>query len=209
VKDISFDSMVRQLTIAFGSRGKIIFALGFWAAAFSSFITNSLIAGLMLSDGLGIGGQLNAMTTKVCATLALLVGMSAAVAVIEFESRPPQANTAIVEIQPKGVADGSPSTRAVAIPQPATAPKRDIKVTTIAIGQASSLVAVPLAAVAMVVVLFDRQATRGHGLPAWAKAFVLFGALVLLGVAVTTLTKLWPQLVQLFGGEQLASPLLP
>ena len=43
---------------------------------------------------------------------------------------------------------------------------------------------------AMVVVLFDRRAVGGRGLPLAVKAFVLFGAALLLGIAVVIYVKL-------------------
>ena len=63
ITEITFDSMVAQFQVAFGTYGKLVFCIGFWAAAFSSFIANTLIAGLLLSDGIGLGDKLDSLST--------------------------------------------------------------------------------------------------------------------------------------------------
>jgi hypothetical protein len=60
------------------------------------------------------------------------------------------------------------------------------------------MLAVHLGAIAMVVVLFDRRATKGRALPIWAKDFVLFGSVVLLGIAALTYWKIQPELYRIF-----------
>ncbi len=176
----SATAMASQLEGVFGPYAKIVFSLGFFSAAFSSFITNSLIGGVLLNDGLGFGGRLDSLPTKCFATLVLLIGMTTAIA--------------ITRVKP------SPTASAVG-PQTGDVSQviADRKVKAIAVGQASTMLAVPLGVIAMVVVLFDKRATGGRALPSWAKGFVLFGAIVLLGIAVMMFVKIRPRLAELVG----------
>jgi manganese transport protein len=68
-----------QLKPLFGSAALILFSLGLFAGAFSSFLVNAMIGGAMLSDGIGWGGKMDSASTKMLTTLALLVGMLVAV----------------------------------------------------------------------------------------------------------------------------------
>ncbi len=70
--------MAIQLEALFGSASKIIFSFGLWAAAYSSFTVNSIIAGGLLSDGLGLGRTMQEKWPKIFTVLALLVGMMVA-----------------------------------------------------------------------------------------------------------------------------------
>jgi manganese transport protein len=162
---VNFELMISQLEKGFGSYAKLIFSVGFFAAAFSSFITNSVIGGVLLCDGLGLGGRLESIPTKVFATLVLLIGMSTGLLIIFMEQ-----------------------TRAV-----------NLTVKAIALGQATTMLAVPLGTVAMVAVLFDRRANRGRPRSLWLKAFVLFGATVLLGIAAVMYVKIKPQVMGILG----------
>jgi hypothetical protein len=63
------------------------------------------------------------------------------------------------------------------------------------------MLAVPLGAIAMVVVLFDARAVKGRGLGLPAKAFVLFGCAVLLGIAVRIYVTIKPALMTILGLE--------
>jgi len=68
----------------FGDRAflaKSLFCLGLFSAAFSSFMVNAMIGGSMLSDGLGLGGDMDGRWPKVGTILALLTGMVVAVAI--------------------------------------------------------------------------------------------------------------------------------
>ena len=67
--------MAIQLEALFGPASKIIFSFGLWAAAYSSFTVNSIIAGGLLSDGLGLGRTMQDKWPKIFTVLALLVGM--------------------------------------------------------------------------------------------------------------------------------------
>lgn len=181
--NVGVGTMIKQLAEAFGPGARFIFALGFWAAAFSSFVTNSLIGGVLLNDGLGLGGRLDSTSTKVCATVVLLVGLGTSLIIIAGKDRPASAPVKAVRVAAPAAAPvttAAPATSA----QPEKEPKKlDRKVQAIAIGQACTLLAVPLGVVAMVIVLFDKRAVKGRALGWFGKAFVLFGAMVLLGVA--------------------------
>ena len=166
--------MASQLGLAFGNSAKYIFCAGFWAAAYSSFISNSLIGGVHISDGLGSTETEDAdpqplieqRRTKLFATAILLIGMCVAIAILLTEG------------------DGG----------------SDIKVKAIMLAQAVTLLAIPLATIAAVVVLFDAKATKDKPLHPLVKGFVLFGALLLMGNVVMTAMKLWPKVQELFGG---------
>ena len=158
----SATAMASQLEGAFGPNAKLVFCIGLSAASFSSFITASLIGGVLLNDGLGFDGKLESPWTTRFAALVLLIGMATSTTIILASERP----------SPNG-----PS-------------KTQIEVKAIATAQAVTMLAVPLAAIAMVVVLFDPHATKGHPLPLPAKAFVLLGAALLLGIALMMYVKL-------------------
>lgn len=68
----------------FGTSGKIIFCLGLFSAAYSSFIVNSMIGGFILADGLGIGSKPTELWPRLLTTLALLTGMAVGVATLAF-----------------------------------------------------------------------------------------------------------------------------
>ncbi|WP_434080974.1 NRAMP family divalent metal transporter [Sanguibacter sp. Z1732] len=58
-----------------GRGATILFALGLWAAAFSSLIGNSTIGGSMLAGALGIErGGLSSVPVKVCITAVIVLG---------------------------------------------------------------------------------------------------------------------------------------
>ena len=164
-KDVNFGLMISQLEKGFGGYAKLIFSIGFFSAAFSSFITNSLIGGVLLCDGLGLGGRLESKPTKIFATLVLLIGMSTALFIIFME-------------ESQGV---------------------NLTVRAITVGQATTMLAVPLGTIAMVVVLFDKRANRGLRRSPWLKAFVLLGATVLLGIAAVMYVKIQPEVMNILG----------
>jgi NRAMP (natural resistance-associated macrophage protein)-like metal ion transporter len=66
----------------FGTRGKIIFCLGLFSAAYSSFLVNSMIGGFIFADGLGLGSQASDRWPRLMTMAALLTGMAVALAVI-------------------------------------------------------------------------------------------------------------------------------
>lgn len=64
-----------QLQPLFGSWAKVVFCLGIFAGAFSSFLVNALVGGTVLSDSLGKGSRLGEGWTLGLTTLALLIGL--------------------------------------------------------------------------------------------------------------------------------------
>ncbi len=74
----SAGDMAGQLQPLLGPSAKWLFCLGLWAAAFSSFIVNSLIGGGLLADGLGLGREMSGMPSKLLAGLVMLIGMTVA-----------------------------------------------------------------------------------------------------------------------------------
>lgn len=189
--DVSFGVMISQLDVAFGGYAKLIFSIGFWAAAFSSFITNSLAGGVMLNDGLGLGGKINSTSTKIMATAVLLIGMTTSLFIIRNDQKAEMA------------AQQAAASPAAAPDAPAVAPEGrktiDLKVAAIRVGQASTMLAVPLGAIAMVAVLFDERAVKGRRLGLAVKAFVLFGCAVLLAIAAKTYVSIKPELMMILG----------
>ena len=64
-----------QLEPLFGSSAKVVFCLGIFAGAFSSFLVNALVGGTVLSDSLGKGSRLGEGWTLRLTTVALLSGL--------------------------------------------------------------------------------------------------------------------------------------
>jgi manganese transport protein len=67
--------VARQLEPLFGSTAKVLFCLGIFAGAFSSFLVNSIIGGTLLADGLGLDARLDSKWTKIFTVGALMIGM--------------------------------------------------------------------------------------------------------------------------------------
>lgn len=59
-----------------GSLGSTVFALGFFAAAFSSMIANATAGGTLLSDGLGWGNSLESHRVKAVIVVVLAFGLT-------------------------------------------------------------------------------------------------------------------------------------
>lgn len=78
-------SIARSLESTFGPSAKVIFCLGLFSAAYSSFLVNSMIGGFMAADALGLGSKPEDRGPKIMTTLALLTGMSVGVAVLVFD----------------------------------------------------------------------------------------------------------------------------
>lgn len=171
------EAMAMQLQNAFGNFGRIVFAVGFCLAAFSSFLTNALISGTFLSDGFGLGGEFNARSTKAFASCVLLIGLTTSLVIINYDK--PTLSTASVT-------------------------RSDPKVIAIAIGQAATLLAVPFGIIATIVVLFDKRVMKGRGLSLWTKAFVLFGAAVLISIAAMMYVKIQPTIAAIFAAPTAA-----
>ncbi len=75
----SVADVARQLEPLFGTSAKVIFCIGIFAGAFSSFMVNALIGGTILSDSIGRGSRLEDRWPLHLTTLALLVGMGIAI----------------------------------------------------------------------------------------------------------------------------------
>ena len=83
--------VANQLKPLFGSTGQVIFCLGLFSAAFSSFLVNSMVGGIMLSDGLGLGIDPNKLWPKLLTLAVLLTGMFVALYVIRTGAKPVKA----------------------------------------------------------------------------------------------------------------------
>ncbi|MBD3673285.1 MAG: Nramp family divalent metal transporter [Planctomycetaceae bacterium] len=59
----------------FGTIGPVLFFLGVFSAAYSSFLVNSMIGGFILSDGLGLGSSPEDRWPKLLTAAVLLTGM--------------------------------------------------------------------------------------------------------------------------------------
>ena len=79
------EDVARGLEPSFGKSARVIFCLGLFAAAYSSFLVNSMIAGFILSDGLGKGASAEDKMPKALTTAVLLVGMLVAIASQKLE----------------------------------------------------------------------------------------------------------------------------
>ena len=77
-------SVASALEGTFGNAAKIIFCMGLFSAAYSSFLVNSMIGGFMAADGLGWGSRPTDRGPKIMTTAALLTGMSVGVAVLVY-----------------------------------------------------------------------------------------------------------------------------
>ena len=73
--------VARQLEPLFGQSAKVLFCIGIFAGAFSSFLVNALIGGVLLADGLGLGGRMDQPAARFFTSLALLIGMGVALGV--------------------------------------------------------------------------------------------------------------------------------
>jgi len=77
--------MAVQLETLFGTAARVVFCVGFGAAAFSSFLVNAMIGGTLLADGLGLSDDVNSMPVKLCSAASLLIGMVVAVLVTYWD----------------------------------------------------------------------------------------------------------------------------
>ncbi|QDT94644.1 Nramp family divalent metal transporter [Gimesia aquarii] len=75
----SVSDVAKSLEPAFGKSAMIIFSLGIFAGAFSSFLVNAMIGGSILADGFGLGGYIDQKWPKLFTVFALLVGMAVAI----------------------------------------------------------------------------------------------------------------------------------
>ena len=82
------EDVAQGLNPLFGGHGTTIFCLGLFAAAYSSFLVNSMIGGFILSDGFGLGFKQTDFWPKAFTVLVLLTGMFVALYVINTGVRP-------------------------------------------------------------------------------------------------------------------------
>ena len=81
-------TVAKQLQPLFGDKGKALFCLGLFSAAYSSFLINSMIGGFVLSDGLGLGSKPEDPWTRRMTAAVLLTGMGVALYVIKTGIKP-------------------------------------------------------------------------------------------------------------------------
>ena len=74
--------MAEALKPLFGEKGRIIFCVGVFSAAFSSFIVNLMIGGFLLSDALGLSSIPEDCSTRLFTASVLLIGMTVALYMI-------------------------------------------------------------------------------------------------------------------------------
>lgn len=77
-----------QLKPAFGTVATILFCLGIFAGAFSSFLVNAMIGGSVLADSLGLGGYIDQRWPKLFTVAALLIGLNVAI-LVHLSGKPP------------------------------------------------------------------------------------------------------------------------
>jgi hypothetical protein len=65
----------RSLEPLFGAIGPMLFFLGVFSAAYSSFLVNSMIGGFILADGLGMGSSPEDRWPRIFTIIVLLTGM--------------------------------------------------------------------------------------------------------------------------------------
>ena len=80
----SAGDVASQLQPLFGPAAKLLFCIGIFAGAFSSFLVNAMIGGALLSDGLGLGASMDQRWPKLLTTAALVIGMGVAIASRSF-----------------------------------------------------------------------------------------------------------------------------
>jgi len=74
----------------FGATGEMIFCVGLFSAAYSSFLVNSMIGGFILADGLGLGSKPTDLWPRILSSVVLLTGMVIALAtlLLDFDRTP-------------------------------------------------------------------------------------------------------------------------
>jgi manganese transport protein len=66
----------------FGAQGKLIFCLGLFSAAYSSFLVNSMIGGFILADGFELGSRPSDRWPRLLTAAVLMIGMAISLAVV-------------------------------------------------------------------------------------------------------------------------------
>ena len=78
-------SIAEALEPTFGAGGKLIFCVGLFSAAYSSFLVNTMIGGFLISDGLGLGSGTHDRWPRIFTALGLLIGMFVGLATLLFD----------------------------------------------------------------------------------------------------------------------------
>ncbi len=83
-------AVATSLEQTFGPTAKIVFCLGLFSAAYSSFLINSMVGGFIAADGLGLGSRPNDRWPRWLTTTVLLIGMLVGLAVLllDFDRTP-------------------------------------------------------------------------------------------------------------------------
>ena len=84
----SVADVANQLEPLFGEKGRVIFCIGLFAAAFSSFIINSMTGGFILADALNLGSTPQDRWPRYFTAAVLLIGMGVGMYVIETGVKP-------------------------------------------------------------------------------------------------------------------------
>jgi NRAMP (natural resistance-associated macrophage protein)-like metal ion transporter len=142
----SAGDMAVLLESLLGAGARVVFCIGFFSAAFSSFLVNAMIGGTLLADGLGKSDDINSMPAKVGSALSLVIGMVVAILVL-VSGRVSKADALVA-------------------------------------GQAGTLLAMPLAVLATLVVLYYPRGSGARPLRLPAKIFAAVGVVVLLAITL-------------------------
>jgi manganese transport protein len=78
----SVNDVAAQLESAFGPKGRALFCIGLFSAAYSSFLVNSMIGGFILADGLGLGSKPTDLWPRILTVGVLLTGMIVGLVII-------------------------------------------------------------------------------------------------------------------------------
>ncbi len=78
-------AVATSLETTFGPTAKIVFCVGLFSAAYSSFLVNSMIGGIMASDGLDLGSNPGDAGPRILTTVVLLTGLFVGIAVLVFD----------------------------------------------------------------------------------------------------------------------------
>ncbi len=84
----SVGDVARQLEPLFGVQGKLLFCVGLFSAAYSSFIVNSMIGGFIFADGCGLGSRPEDRFPRIMTAVTLLTGMGVAMWVTKMGMAP-------------------------------------------------------------------------------------------------------------------------
>ncbi len=80
INDVS--KIANQLEPLFGPLGRVVFCVGLFSAAFSSFIVNSMVGGFVLADALKLGNRPEDLGPRLMTAVVLIAGMSVALYMI-------------------------------------------------------------------------------------------------------------------------------